>query len=307
MTTLKELSLSVDGERACMDALREFRDHLGESPSPHAIRVKGFKNVTPEFLGSLIERLGFEPFSYAGGNSPRTALGNDVYTSTEFSPRGHIPLHQELSYRTETPKALVFLCAQAARRGGETTVASAEEFLQMLPQEVSSVFNESTLRYVERLSETGDRLFAPWPERFEVSSVVELRQKLAGRATVSELEGTRLVEIAWSAPAIRLTSDGIRVWGNQVDQWMPGTYFNSREQRAFERLYGRVYPHEVSCPSNEAATDAHIISAVSAVSRQIEVPIAWNVGDLLLVDNLTAMHGRRPYAGPRRILTSLVR
>ena len=37
------------------------------------------------------------------------------------------------------------------------------------------------------------------------------------------------------------------------------------------------------------------------------VAIPWEAGDMLLLDNRTTMHSRRPFTGPRRILASLVR
>lgn len=43
------------------------------------------------------------------------------------------------------------------------------------------------------------------------------------------------------------------------------------------------------------------------VMNDVAVAIPWVKGDLLLVDNRTAMHSRRPFEGPRRILASLAR
>ncbi len=34
--------------------------------------------------------------------------------------------------------------------------------------------------------------------------------------------------------------------------------------------------------------------------------LQWQTGDVALVDNFLVMHGRRPYAGERRVLASLV-
>jgi hypothetical protein len=38
-----------------------------------------------------------------------------------------------------------------------------------------------------------------------------------------------------------------------------------------------------------------------------EIPIQWNKGDVMLVDNIIAMHGRRSFRGPRRILVGMIR
>ena len=43
------------------------------------------------------------------------------------------------------------------------------------------------------------------------------------------------------------------------------------------------------------------------IMRELTVAVPWVAGDVLLLDNRTAMHSRRPFTGPRRILASLVR
>ena len=43
------------------------------------------------------------------------------------------------------------------------------------------------------------------------------------------------------------------------------------------------------------------------IMDEICVAFPWQQGDLLLLDNRTVMHSRRPFTGPRRILASLVR
>jgi hypothetical protein len=50
-----------------------------------------------------------------------------------------------------------------------------------------------------------------------------------------------------------------------------------------------------------------VMSAISAMMREITVAIPWHRGDILLLDNRTVMHSRRNFQPPRRILASLVR
>ncbi len=40
---------------------------------------------------------------------------------------------------------------------------------------------------------------------------------------------------------------------------------------------------------------------------EVAVAFPWQAGDVLLLDNRTAMHSRKPFEGPRRILASLAR
>ena len=43
------------------------------------------------------------------------------------------------------------------------------------------------------------------------------------------------------------------------------------------------------------------------IMNEIRVAFKWSKGDLLLIDNRTAMHSRLPFDGTRRVLSSLVR
>lgn len=47
------------------------------------------------------------------------------------------------------------------------------------------------------------------------------------------------------------------------------------------------------------------IEAVKAVSKEVAVAVQWQIGDVLLLDNLAVQHGRNPWQGDRRLLASL--
>jgi hypothetical protein len=59
-------------------------------------------------------------------------------------------------------------------------------------------------------------------------------------------------------------------------------------------------------PEESYLDPAAIRDAVS-IMQEICVAIPWKAGDVMLVDNRTAMHSRRPFEGPRRVLAGLVR
>ena len=53
--------------------------------------------------------------------------------------------------------------------------------------------------------------------------------------------------------------------------------------------------------------DSEAVETAVSTMEQLAVSIPWEKGDLLLLDNRTVMHARRPFTGSRRILASLVR
>jgi alpha-ketoglutarate-dependent taurine dioxygenase len=42
------------------------------------------------------------------------------------------------------------------------------------------------------------------------------------------------------------------------------------------------------------------------LAEALTVELAWQKGDVAIVDNFRVMHGRRPFQGERRVLASLV-
>ncbi len=53
--------------------------------------------------------------------------------------------------------------------------------------------------------------------------------------------------------------------------------------------------------------DGTAITAAVRVMDEVCVAFSWRAGDILLLDNRTVMHARRPFEGQRRILASLAR
>ena len=48
------------------------------------------------------------------------------------------------------------------------------------------------------------------------------------------------------------------------------------------------------------------VGVANAIAHEVTFDIPWQAGDLALVDNYVAMHGRRTFKGTRRVLASLV-
>ena len=47
------------------------------------------------------------------------------------------------------------------------------------------------------------------------------------------------------------------------------------------------------------------LRAVRDAYRKAEVVFPWRAGDVLVLDNVLAMHGRKPFEGDRRVLVAM--
>ena len=64
------------------------------------------------------------------------------------------------------------------------------------------------------------------------------------------------------------------------------------------------YPKSVFFGDGGAIADDDIAQIARALTES-ETVFAWQVGDVLLVDNQAIAHGRRPFKGERQIMVAL--
>src|SRR4051812_30632868 len=97
----KEIGPEEASVAASRDGLVEYLaglPDLGAVLTEHkALVFRGF-NVTADTLDPVLDRLLPNRLAYVHGNSPRTKVGRNVYTSTEYPPEFTISMHNELSY-----------------------------------------------------------------------------------------------------------------------------------------------------------------------------------------------------------------
>lgn len=73
---------------------------------------------------------------YVYRSTPRTKLGNKIYTATEYPPHLEIPLHNENSYSQSWPQKILFFSLIVAKSGGETPIANSKTVYQKIDDSV---------------------------------------------------------------------------------------------------------------------------------------------------------------------------
>ena len=278
----------------------------GEFRRYGAVLFRGFQISTQEIFQDLMAQLNSRLVSYIDGNSPRTKLGRDVYTSTEYPAEYFISLHNELSYAARWPARLFFCCATAPPEGGETPLADSRRLLRALPPGLVSEFHRRRVRYIRNLH--GGKGFGPsWQKTFETTE----------RGVVEAYAGQAGLDLAWLPDgSARLTNvrpatahhpvTGEEVWFNQADQFHPSTHPEAVCKAMMALYKGR----EDQLPQNATFGDeTHIkleyLETIRATTRAHLALFRWRTGDLLMLDNMLVAHGRMPFQGPRRILVSM--
>ncbi|HKV36072.1 MAG TPA: amino acid adenylation domain-containing protein [Pyrinomonadaceae bacterium] len=285
------------------DWARGNRDYIETELQRHgALLFRGFDLDSParfeEFAIAVCEQL-FTEY----GDLPRQDTGSSrVYHSTPYPESSMILYHNESSHIHLWPLKIMFYCDTAARSGGETPVVDGRRVYRDLDPAIRRRFEEKRLMYVRNYKEGLD---VQWQSFFGTDD----------RATVESYCRRAGIEFEWTA------DDGLRT--RKVAQAV------ARHPRTGEMaFFNQMQAHHVSClapelrrsllslydeedlPRNVYYGDGtpiedSVVDEVVDVYRRAASVFPWQVGDVLLVDNMLTAHARNPFVGPRKILVAM--
>jgi alpha-ketoglutarate-dependent taurine dioxygenase len=267
-----------------------------------ALAFCGF-GISAEQLGRVTDLLLHGRLPYIHGNSPRTMVGDKIYTSTEYPPEFTISMHNELSYAATWPARLLFFCETAASTGGATPITDGAAWLQSLDDEVRDAFSGG-IRYVQNLH-GGRGLGRSWQETFETSDKKPVEEYLSAAGATWEWSsrGLRVTQVRPASTRHPVT--GSEVWFNQADQWHIATTVDSKTAVALaDVLPEEQMPQSVRFADGTPIPDEYVLQ-IQRRGLESAVDQNWHPGDLLLIDNVLVAHGRRPYSGKRRVLVAM--
>ena len=284
----------------------ERRDELREKLLLHgALMLRGGRVLEPSQLARFVREFsGAGLLDYAGGVSPRVALGYGVYTSTEYAEHYTLSLHNEMSYTHRWPALLFFHCAVAPAGGGETPVADSRHLLKAIDAGVVERFKRDGIRYERNL--TGDPSSSySWQAAFET----EERRAVEDYCRQGDISfiwkedgGLRLSEVRPATAAHPET--GEEVWFNQADGFHPSG-MDGETYRALVSALGEDNLRLNARFGDGSPITPNMLERVRAAMREEMALVPWREGDILVLDNMLAAHGRMPFKGPRKILLAM--
>ncbi|WP_431930520.1 TauD/TfdA family dioxygenase [Micromonospora sp. RP3T] len=288
--------------RALIDYVRGEPDLTGLLAREKAVVFRGFQ-ATPDELPGVLDELLPDRLAYVHGNSPRTKVGQNVYTSTEYPPEFTISMHNELSYGHAWPSRLLFFCETAPETGGATPVVDGERWLESLDDDVRDAF-AGGVRYTQNLH-SGRGLGKSWQDTFETDD----RDAIEGFLGDSEAEwewrkdgSLRVIQRRPATTEHPIT--GTRVWFNQADQWHAAGLGSETAAALARVIPADELPQSVTFADGSPIPDTYV-EQVRDRGLELAVDVDWHAGDVLLIDNVLVGHGRRPFTGKRRVLVAM--
>lgn len=269
-----------------------IRTHLH---SHGGILFRDFAIRGSQEFGQFMAAVSPTPMTYSYRSTPRTQVERNVYTSTEYPADRAIPLHNEMAYARQWPMTLAFYCEQPALEQGETPIADSRRVLTRIPDDIRQKFADLGVLYVRNY---GGGLDLPWQEVFQT----EARQEVESFCQQTDIEwewwGKDQLRTWQICDAIAThPQTGDTVWFNQAHLFHASNL--GQAQQHLQHWPRHAYFGDGSEISKET------LAAIRAAFAQETILFPWQAGDVLLLDNMLAAHGRRPFTGPRRVLAGM--
>jgi alpha-ketoglutarate-dependent taurine dioxygenase len=253
-------------------------------------------------LERFIQTVSGEPLEYTYRSTPRKRVSGKVYTSTEYPADQFIPLHNEMSYTRNWPMKIWFLCLKAAQQGGETPIADSRRVYQRIDARIRERFAEKQVMYVRTY---GNALDLSWQEVFQTSD----------RSAVEEYCHTAGIDFAWVGEHGLRTSQvcqavashprtGEAVWFNQAHLFHVSSLPPSIRDPLLAS-YGEENLPRNAYYGDGTRIEPSVLDSIREAYRSETMTFPWHEGDVLMLDNMLAAHGRSSFVGARKVVVGM--
>ena len=268
-----------------------------------AVLVRGLPLAKPEEFDAVVSALGYPNFSYADSLSNAYRINHTprVFSANEAPAEVTIFLHHEMAQTPFYPSKLIFFCQVAAEEGGATPVCRSDILWERLKAEhgmFAADCETKGLRYTNVMpveADTESGMGRSWQSTLSVDSRKAAEVRLAKLGYTWEWQANGDLSVTTPVlPAVRRLTNGRSSFFNQLIAAFKG-WKDTRNDPARAIHFGDGSP---LTPVD--------VAAASAIADELTFDIPWQPGDIALVDNFVAMHGRRTFKGTRKVLASLL-
>lgn len=288
-----QLAAWAQGHRETID--EKLKQHGG-------LLFRGFGLTSVEDFAAAVRAISGDLLEYRERSSPRHAVSEKIYTSTDYPPDQPIFLHNENSYQNVWPMRIFFFCSIEPGKGGETPIADVRRVFQKLSPAVRQKLIEKKWSYVRNF---GDGFGLPWQTVFQTQDRAEVEAYCGKNGIVCEWrEDGRLRTRAIRPAAVLHPATGEPVWFNHATFFNVSTLTEAIRESLLQEFDAEDLPANTYY-GDGSTIEPEVLEELRAIYHQETVAFPWRKGDLLLLDNMMVAHGRAPFEGERKILVAM--
>ncbi len=284
--------------------LKEHRRKLLDQAAEHGVILfRGFPLATADDMDRFVAAFELENFPYdqSLSNAVRVNKTPRVFTANEAPPSVTIMLHHEMAQTPIYPSRLFFFCEHAAATGGATPVCRSDVLWEKLAAQKPA--------FAKNCETKGLKYSNVMPAENDASSGMGRSWQSTLGATTREQAEQRLRNLNYSWQwledgSLRATTPVL-----QAVKKLPNgrtSFFNQLIAAARGWKDTRNDPSKAITFGDGTPLDRDAVELASQLGEELSFDVPWQTGDIALVDNYVAMHGRRTFTGTRKVLASLV-
>ncbi|XP_077244030.1 clavaminate synthase-like protein At3g21360 [Tasmannia lanceolata] len=277
-----------------LSTLRDNKEWFEKELVKHsAILLRGFNVQSAEEFNEVVETFGWDDIRYVGP-APRTHIHKRIWTANEGPLSEFIYYHHEMVLIKECPTKVILWCDVPPPEGGETPFVPsfrvAERMLEEFPEAVKEM-EEKGLRYTFTAlskNDTASMRGRGWEDAFLTSD----------RAEAEKRANALGMDMEWQPNGAAKTILGPR----SLTRVFPGRKERKMWFNTIVGMHGKEFSSATFADGSELPENA--VKRCGEIIEEESIQFKWQKGDILFLDNLALLHGRRPSLPPRRVLVA---
>lgn len=280
---------------------REWIDRL--LMEHRALLFRGFPVATPAVFEQFVTATsGGQMLEYRDRSSPRHAVRDRIYTSTDYPHDQSIALHNEGTYWLKWPLKIYFHCAIQPGEGGATPIADTRRIFARLRTETRDRFIARQVLY-QRNFNLGFGL--TWQLVFQTTERSSVEEYCRQNDIEWEWRGNDQLRTRQRRPAVAMhPCTGEQVWFNHAAFFHVSSLEAAMRETLISEFGEDNLPYQTYY-GDGGQIEPETLDELRAAYQAEKLSFPWQTADILLLDNMSVAHGRDPYEGARQILVGM--